>query len=92
MRFRTWVLGVAALLTLMVVMAVIFVVTGDMNPPQKNPTEGRYTGVIYKTPHCGCCEEYRYLERYGVTVEVVHVDDICSKTSLTCHLNAKVAT
>jgi hypothetical protein len=22
----------------------------------------------------------RYLERYGVAVEVVHVDDICSKT------------
>jgi predicted RND superfamily exporter protein len=35
MRFRTWVIGVAALLTLMVVVAVIFVVTGNMNPPQK---------------------------------------------------------
>jgi hypothetical protein len=58
MRFRTWVIGVAALLTLMVVAAVIFVVTGNMNPPQKNPTEGRYAAVIYKTPHCGCCEEY----------------------------------
>jgi hypothetical protein len=52
-----------------------------MNPPQKNPTDGRYAAVIYKTPHCRCCGEYmRYLERYGVAVEVVHVDDICSKT------------
>jgi hypothetical protein len=52
-----------------------------MNPPQKNPAESRYTAVIYKTPHCGCCGEYiRYLERYSVTVEVVHVVDICSKT------------
>ena len=46
------------MLTLMVVVAVIFVVTGNMNQPQKNPTEGRYAAVIYKTPHCGCCEEY----------------------------------
>ena len=64
----------------MVVAAVIFVVTGNMNPPQKNPTDGRYAAVIYKTPQCGCCGYIRYLERYGVAVEVVHVDDICSKT------------
>ncbi len=81
MRLGTWVVGMAALLTLMVVVAVIFAVTGNMNPPQKNPTDGRYAAVIYKTPHCRCCGEYiRYLERYGVAVEVVHVDDICSKT------------
>jgi hypothetical protein len=81
MRLRTWVIGMVALLTLMVVVAVIYVVIGNMNPPQKNPTEGRYTGVTYKTPHCGCCEEYLgILEKYGVAVEVVHVDDICSKT------------
>jgi hypothetical protein len=57
-RFRTWVIGVAALLTPLVVMAVIFVVTGNMNPPQKNPAESRYAAVIYKTPYCGCCGEY----------------------------------
>ncbi len=48
----------AALLTLMVVVAVIYVVIGNMNPPQKNPTEGHYAAVIYKTPQCGCCREY----------------------------------
>ena len=48
----------AALLTPLVVMAVIFVVTGNMNPPQKNPAESRYAAVIYKTPYCGCCGEY----------------------------------
>ena len=42
MRFRTWVIGVAALLTLMVVVAVIFVVTGNVNPPQKRPLRGCY--------------------------------------------------
>jgi hypothetical protein len=57
MRFRTWVIGVVALLTLMVVVAVIYVVIGNMNPPQKNPTDGRYAAVIYKTPQCGCCRE-----------------------------------
>ena len=67
----------AALLTLMVVVAVIFAVTGDMNPPQNN-TDGRYASVIYKTPQCGCCGGFiRHLERYGVAVEVVNVDDIC---------------
>ncbi len=49
MRLGTWVVGMAALLTLMVVVVVIFAVTGNMNPPQKNPTDRRTADVVGST-------------------------------------------
>jgi len=75
LRIKT--IGIALLVLMAIVMLVFFVDLLKKPNSSQIGQRGQYKILVYKTPTCGCCGEYiKYLERHGVVVEVVNVDNI----------------
>ena len=44
---------------------------------QLSGVEGKGEVVMYKSPYCGCCSDYKeYLESYGYSVKVIELEEI----------------